>query len=90
MNVQKIFDALKEDQENSALGIICSGLEAQGYSIAIDGEKVTSDGFFNEECTEIENRIDPLKISLFQGDALEQEFVIQFIDFHRVYDKTNI
>jgi len=26
--------------------------------------------------------MDPLKISLFKGDVLEQEFVIQFTDFH--------
>lgn len=82
MNVQRVFDALKEDARNSALGIICSELEAQGYIIAIDGEKVISDGFFNEECTEIEKKRDPLKISLFKGDDLEQEFVIQFSDFH--------
>jgi len=82
MNVQKVFDALNEDQDNSALGIICSELEAQGYKVAIDGEKVNSDGFFNGKYPEIEKKMDPLKISLFLGDALEQEFVIQFTDFH--------
>jgi len=83
MNVQKIFDALNEDQKNSALGIICNKLEEQGYNIGIDGKRVTSDGFFNEEYPEIEKKMEPLKISLFNGDALEQEFVIQFTDFHK-------
>jgi len=82
MNAQKIFDALSEDQENSALGIICSELEGQGYKVAIDGEKVDSDGFFNGKYTAIENKIEPLKVTLFKGDALDQEFVIQFTDFH--------
>lgn len=81
MNVQKIFDALNEDQQNSALGIICSELEGQGYKVAIDGEKVNSNGFFNEEYSKIEKKM-ALKISLFKGDTLEQEFVIQFTDFH--------
>jgi len=83
MNVQKIFNALIEDQGNSALGIICSELEAQGYKVAIDGEKVDSDGFFNEKYPEIEKKMGSLNISLFRDDVLEQEFVIQFTDFHK-------
>jgi hypothetical protein len=87
MNVQKIFQALNEDEENSALGIICGELEKQGYIVAIDGVQVTSAGFFNGEHKEIENRIGPLDIRLMattktQKLKIEQEFCIEFTDFH--------
>ena len=82
MNVQRVFDALKEDLQNSALGIICSELETQGYKVAIGGQKVDSDVFFNEKYPEIERNMNPLNISLFKGGSLEQTFVIQFTDFH--------
>jgi hypothetical protein len=44
MNVQMIFQALNGDQDNSALGIICRELKSQGYTVMIDGVKVTSEG----------------------------------------------
>ena len=37
MNVQRIFDTLHEDQDSTALGIICGELEEQGYKVQIDG-----------------------------------------------------
>ena len=61
MNVQKIFDALDEDMGNSALGVICGELERQGYEIAINGQSVTSDGLFNNELSELEREVQPLK-----------------------------
>ena len=49
MNIEKIFSALKEDEMNSALGIICSELESQGYKIEIEGIEVTSDEVFENK-----------------------------------------
>ncbi len=37
MNVQRIFDMLQEDQNNTALGIICAELEKQGYKVRDEG-----------------------------------------------------
>jgi len=82
MNVQKIFDVLKEDDKNSALGIICSELEKQGYTVKIDGKPVTGGEVFNGKFQEVENSMNPLKISLFKSGSLEQEFVIEFTDYH--------
>ena len=82
MNVQKIFDVLKEDDKNSALGIVCNELEEQGYTVRINQKPVTGEGFFNGKYPEIENTMNPLKISLFKSGSLEQEFVIEFTDFH--------
>ena len=49
MNIQKIFDALKEDEMNSALGIICAELENQGYGITIQDIKVTAKEIFENK-----------------------------------------
>ena len=84
MNVQKIFDALQWDTQNSALGIICGELEAQGYSVTIDGQNVSSGSFFNGRQASLERRITPLDFALFRDGVLEQEFTIEFFDFHGV------
>ncbi len=47
MNVQKIFDMLREDQDNTSLGIICAELEEQGYKFRIDGKDVNSAEIFD-------------------------------------------
>lgn len=82
MNVQKIFDALNEDTHNSALGIICSELENQGYSVVIDSIPITSAGFFDGKHGEIENKIRSFEVTLKKSGAVEQEFCIEFADFH--------
>ena len=84
MNVQTIFDALDEDMGNFALGVICGELERQGYEIAINGQSVTSDGFFNDELNEIEIQMQPLNVSLYKKATLEQEFSIEFFDYHKI------
>jgi hypothetical protein len=84
MNVQTIFDALDEDMGNSALGVICGELERQGYEIAINGQSVTSDDFFNDELNEIEMQMQPLNVSLYKKATLEQEFSIEFFDYHKI------
>ena len=84
MNVQKIFDALDEDMGNSALGVICGELERQGYEIAINGQSVTSDGFLNDEFNQLEREVQPLNVSLFKKATLEQEFSIEFTDYHKI------
>jgi hypothetical protein len=84
MNVQTIFDALDEDMGNSALGVICGELERQGYEIAINGQSVTSDGFFNDEFNQLERETQPLNVSLYKKATLEQEFSIEFTDYHKI------
>jgi len=84
MNIQKIFEALKEDEQNSALGIICGELESQGYTVAIDGVPVTSSGFYNSEFPHIEKKMEMLDIAIFKGGDIEQEFSLEFIDFHEI------
>ena len=49
MNIQKIFDALEEDNMNSAIGIICAELENQEYDIAIEDIQVTAEEIFENK-----------------------------------------
>ena len=84
MNVEKIFDALHEDKQNSVLGIICSELERQDYSVTINGQKVTSAGFFNGRHSGLEKQKGPFNVTLRKGNSTEQEFDIDFIDYHEV------
>ncbi len=84
MNVQKIFDMLHEDQENTALGIICGQLEEQGYKVQIDGREVTSAEFFDGDHKDLEDKPGPLAVSLYKDGSLEQEFSLEFVDGHEV------
>lgn len=84
MNVQKIFDALQEDQDNTDLGIICGELEEQGYKVQLDNREVTSAGFFDGDHKDLEDKVGPLNVSLFKDGSLEQEFTLEFVDDHEV------
>jgi len=85
MNVQNIFQALQANSESSALGKICEELEKQGYIVAIDGNQVTSDEFFDGRLKEIENKNGPFDITLMittrmQKLKIEQEFCMEIKD----------
>jgi hypothetical protein len=83
MNIQKIFKALEEDTENSALGIICQQLEEQGYKVFINGKAVSVKGFFEDAYPELES-LSQLYICLKKGEKIEQEFILEFTDFHEI------
>jgi hypothetical protein len=84
MNIQKIFDALRTDNQNSALGIICGELEEQGYSVVINHTPVTSDGLYDGDFHEFEQSMDSLNITLLKKGEVEQKFGLKFVDFHDV------
>jgi hypothetical protein len=66
----------------SALGIICGELENKGYTVTINGTSVTSEGFYNDIYKEISTQTEPLNVALLKDGIFEQQFTIQFIDFH--------
>ena len=84
MNVQKIFDMLQEDQENTALGIICAELEEQGYKVWVDGKDVNSADIYDGRHKDLGEKLGPLNISLYRDGAMEQEFSLEFIDDREV------
>ncbi len=84
MNVQKIFDSLHADKKSSELGIICGELEEQGYEVKLDGQEVTSAGFFDGDHEDLEGKMGPLNVSLYRNGSLEQEFTLEFVGDHEV------
>ena len=84
MNVQKIFDMLQEDQDSTALGIICAELEEQGYKVWVDGKDVNSADIYDGRHKDLEDRLGTLNISLYRDGAMEQEFSLEFVDDHEV------
>ncbi len=82
MNIQKLYEALNTDEQNSALGIICGELENQGYSVAIDAIPVTSEGFFDGKHAAMEEKIGPYRFALNKNGKEEQIFTIEFTDYH--------
>ena len=87
MNIQRIFQALEEDSSNSALGIITAELEEQDYAVQINGILLNSETIFEGKYSEIERDMKPLRVSLFKQGEMEQEFSIDFIDFHEIIFK---
>lgn len=84
MNVQKIFDLLQEDQENTALGIICAELEEQGYKVRVDGKDVDSADIYDGRHKDLEEKLGPLNVALHRDGAMEQEFSLEFVDEREV------
>jgi hypothetical protein len=87
MNIEKIFTALKLDEMNSALGIICSELESQGYEVEIEDIKVTSEEIFEEKLKSLEEVPAALNIKLFRDGKEEQKFSIDFTEYHKIVFK---
>lgn len=82
MNVEKLYEALDEGRMNSALGTLCAELENQGYSVAIGGRKVSSEELVDGKHEDLEQGFAPIKIALYRGKLLEQEFAVQFTEYH--------
>ncbi len=84
MNIEKVIEALKIDQMNSALGIVCSELEPQGYEVEIEDIKFTSEEIFENKAPSLEEVPSALNIKLFKFGKEEQKFSITFTDFHKM------
>jgi hypothetical protein len=84
VNVQKIFDMLQEDQDGSALGIICAELEEQGYRVRVDSKDVNSADIYDSRHKDLEDKLGPLDIALYKDGSLEHEFSLELVDDHEV------
>ena len=84
MNIEKVFSALSNDRMNSALGIVCYEFESQGYYVEIENIKVTSDEIFENKVPSLEEVAEPLNFKLFKKGGLEQQFSINFVNYHKV------
>lgn len=83
MNIEKLFNAVKEDEMNSAIGLICLELEKQGYQIKIEGIDITSDEIFNGKAEYLEQFPDKYIFEIIKNNYTKQKFVVRFIEFHQ-------
>lgn len=91
MNIEKVFKALKDDMADSALGIICTEFENQSYSVQLDNNPITADDIFDGKHSDIEAKIEPVKVALYRNSELEQEFATEFVEYHEmVFKEYNI
>ncbi len=84
MNVEKLFKALEEDQDNHAMGIICAELEEQGYSIKLDDVEVTAQMFFEETAADTLSEASEVVAEISKSGEEPQSFRIKFADFHEI------
>ena len=87
MNIQRINEALEEDQGNSALVIICSELERQGYSVNVNSIAVNGVDVYEGQYEDLE-KLTELEFELLKDGKVEQKFIIEFVDFHKVIYKS--
>jgi hypothetical protein len=84
MNIQKIFNVLQEEQDNTVLGLICAELEDQRYTVQVDGRNVNSADIFDGRHKDLEDKPGSLDISLYRDGSLDQEFSLEFVDDREV------
>ena len=83
MNKQTIFSALANDLDNSALGIICSELEAQGYEVTMEGQKVSANEFWDGSLSELETKLS-ISLELVGPEQTVEKYLMEFVEFHEV------
>ena len=83
MNINKIFDALQNDEMNSALGIILNELEKQGYRVFVNGVYLKSYEIFENEHPDLES-MERLNLTIEKTGIETQSFGIKFIEYHKI------
>ena len=83
MNIQKIFDAVNEDDMNSPLISIVNELEQQGYTVKLEGVEVTSHDLDADVFNDFEKAANEFNLELLKQSSLEQKFKIVFTDYHK-------
>ena len=83
MNITKIFDALQNDEMNSALGIILNELEKQGYRVFVNGVYLKSYEIFENKHPDLESR-ERLNFTIEKTGFETQSFGIKFIEYHKI------
>lgn len=81
MNIEKIKIVLKEYEDNSAHGIICSELENQWFMVSVEGINLAANQVFDRDFQELEDKSE-LRFELFKDGSLLAQFSIRFTEYH--------
>ncbi len=83
MNIQKIFNAVADDEMNSPLPSIIYELENQGYKVKIEGLEVTAEEMDNRLFEDLEKAASEFEIELLRDSEHAQKFKLVFTDYHK-------
>jgi hypothetical protein len=83
MNISKIYQALKDDEMNSSLGIIIHEIESQGYKVRVNGKEITSNEIFEDLHPDLES-LQRINIAVYSESSDEHIYSLQFLEYHQV------
>ena len=83
MNIEKIFNSVREDEMNSPLPSIIWELEKQGYTIKLEGVDVTAGDMEDKLFEDLERATNEYEIELFKETGSSQRFKLVFTDYHK-------
>ena len=81
MDIEKINEALIDDNMNSAIGIVFAKLEEEGYKIKIANKEITSNEIFEGEYEELEKQ-KSFDFTLIGTNNIPKRYRIEFVDYH--------
>ena len=81
MNIQKIFEAVDDDEMNSPLPSIVYELEQQGYKVKIEELEVTAEDMTDKLFEDLERAANNFEIDILK-DGTTQKFKLVFTDYH--------
>ena len=83
MNIEKVFEAVENDDMNSPIVSLCNEFAKQGYRVKIEGVEVNS----NEVDTELFNDLElysiDINFELLKAEESAQKFKLVYIDYHK-------
>jgi hypothetical protein len=82
MNIQKIFEAIDEDEMNSPLPSIIWELEQQGYKVKLEGLEITAEDMEDKLFEDLEKATNEFNIEIAK-ENLTQKFKLIFTDYHK-------
>ena len=82
MNIQKIFNAVDEDDMSSPLITVCNELIKQGYDVKVEGVNIESLNSDSKLFEDLEYSTNKFEIVLLKNSLPEQKFKLVFTDYH--------
>ena len=83
MNIEKVFNAVSEDEMNSPLPAIVFELEKQGYVVKLEGLEVKANDLEDNLFVDLERAASEFEIELVRNSKSEQKFKLVFSDYHQ-------
>ena len=82
MNLEKIYNAVKEDEMNSPLPTIVQELEMQGYKVKLEGLEVTANDLDADLFFDLEKATNEFVFEIEKTGEKNQRFKLVFTDYH--------